>query len=258
MRTRQLWMCVFLLLLPHRVSAQQSRFDPKAQSVLDQAMAVYQGLSALRQKTYLRIRTDAPEQTSPKGDFQIELRWQKPNKVWYRELTVVTKGKPQGQIIVCDGTNLWRWQSRTNTYTRSKAPASFAFLAVLPEAPTAFDMLFRHKNPFVDFTPPMDFVLVTPDQVGNVDVDVIEGTPLSPLERSSVRIMIGLKDHLFREMVMGAAIKNPNTKRLVHLVVTETVQLLDAAPSFQASDFSFAPPPGSRLVASPGSKKAVK
>jgi hypothetical protein len=249
--------CGFLLLLPHGVGAQQSRFDPKAQAVLDQTMTVYNNLSALRQKTYLRIRTDAPEQTSPKGDFQIELRWQKPNMVWYRELTVVTKGKPQGQIIVCDGTSLWRWQSATNTYTRSKAPASFAFLAALPEAPTTFDMLFRHKNPFLDFTPPMNFVLSTPDQVGNVDVDVMEGTPLSPLKRMSVRVLVGQKDHLFREMAMGAVVMDPKTRKLAHLEVTETVQFLDASPTFRASDFSFTPPPGSRLTANP-SKKAER
>src|SRR6184192_2313460 len=110
--------CGYALLLNCAAGAQEAKpkttFDPGAQAVVDQMIAAYKSLTVLHERISSKSETSPGILAAPSG-FQMELRWQKPNKIWYRSEEWVATGKTHRAMIVCDGVRLWRWQSETNT-----------------------------------------------------------------------------------------------------------------------------------------------
>jgi outer membrane lipoprotein-sorting protein len=226
----------------------QAKFDPNARAAMDQMVAAYKGLKVLHEKMSFQIAVTPASNMMDGPPDSIELRFQRPNRL---RLTVAeTKaGKKAQRQVVCDGATLWRWDSGTNTYTKSKAPATFAGVTNISNDAPEFDILFSGKDPFKDFAPPnTQFTLGKPDKVGEVDVDSVEAQFKDPSGsmNGSMRILIGQKDHLIRGLSVDAAGKDPSGKEM-KFSVTMNYTLVNTAPAFTAADFAFTPPPGAKL-----------
>jgi len=254
--------------LAFAADAQESRVDPKARAVLDQMVAAYKGLTAFHEKMSFKASgSGANEIMENNSPHSLELRLQKPNKLWINQ-TERRMGKLTRRQVVSDGANLWRWEGESNTYSRSKAPDSFAGIPNLPDDMPELDILFRGEDPLKKLNSDAGNVTVAlgqPMKVGDVDVDVVEIkiTPQDAPFSATIRFLIGQKDHLMRGLVFEGNGKNPATGQEMNFKAEMTNELVNPAPTFTAADFAFTPPPGAKPESSrsaappkPGKKPA--
>lgn len=254
MSTRLLRIAIVAVLagcLAVSACAQETKPDPKAQAVLDQMLAAYKALNALHMKATMKLTGNAPQIMPGTIPESLEMRLLRPNKLW---LHYVEKSgaKVQKEQVVSDGTNLWRWQSATNIYTKTKAPGLFRDFPRLPDIGPEMDILFREQNPFQNFPPNAHITLGEPIKVGDTDVDVVEikiaeeETPFTV----AVKLLIGQKDHLMRGLSFEGSGKDPQSGKDLNFKMESTYSLVNAAPDFKTADFVFTPPPGAKPPAS--------
>lgn len=247
--------------------AQENKRDPKVQVVIDQLVAAYRGLSALHLKMTMQSNASDPGILPPRVTEVLECRYQKPNRLWTESVRKFADGDVQRSRIVCDGKNLWRWDSATNRVSRERAPQALHAVGGLPDIAPELEVLLRNRDPFRELPPDAQCSLGKPEKAGDADVDVLEikipssDTPIA----GSVRLLIGQKDHLVRGMTYSGSGKDPKTGKDVHFKVELAYALVNAAPAFAASAFSFTPPPGAKMpppekraAAKAGQKPAVK
>ncbi|HXG23849.1 MAG TPA: DUF2092 domain-containing protein, partial [Chthonomonadales bacterium] len=210
MPTLRLWLplclCTMLigtltvLFVGKHAEAQESKVDPKAQAVIEQAIVVYKGLKVFHEKVIMKGESHPPGMI-PGFTGYIEVRLQKPNKLWLR-IESSEGGKQSVRQIVCDGVHLWRWSSEKSTYTKSPAPPSMAGIPVeVPTSTVDLGMLLYGKDPLKAAWPTgTAFTLGEPEKLGDTAVDVITARiadPSSPIA-TVFKMMIGQQDHLVR------------------------------------------------------------
>jgi outer membrane lipoprotein-sorting protein len=239
--------------------APAAKRDPKVQAVIDQTLAAYRALNSLHVKASATM--SGPAEMLGGAPSAFELRYQKPNKLY--TLFVESKGQGAGdrKITACDGATFWTYSSASNTYTKTKAPASLKNSSLVASDMPECDLLFRDKDPFEDIPGSAAMTLGAPAKVGSVDVDVLQanateqGVPFS----LSFQILIGQKDHLIHGMAFQGSGKDPQGKEM-KLDLRLTYDVVDTNPTFTPADFAFAPPVGAKpamteAVAKPAVKK---
>lgn len=236
--------------------AQGAKIDPKVDAVFKETVAAYKALTVLHEKVSMKVNTASPEiKKSMSGPEKVELRIQKPNRI-YLDFTGTNSGRPVKTLLVCDGTSVWRWSGDSNTYTKIKAPATLAGIPGVSNDLPELDIIVRGKNPFNDMSGPggaMAFKVGEPMKVGDVDVDVLEASPggdSAPF-KMQIRMLVGRKDRLFHGLSVEGGGKNPVDQKDFSFDAKMNYDLVDAAPTFTAADFTFTPPPGAKLKATP-------
>jgi outer membrane lipoprotein-sorting protein len=242
------------LCLPLGAVAQdkpETKIDPKVKEAFDQAYKAYQGLTGLHEKIAVTA-SGSMEVFRQSVLDSLEIRYQKPNKLWAQQTEKQKDGTLTRQLIVSDGITVWRWDGTTNTYTKKKAGATFKALGDLPNGTPETDALFLEKNPLENLgtnLPSIPVKMGQPTKVGDMDVDVVELTIQGPNVAASysLKFLIGQKDHLFHGLLFGGSNKDEAGKDLrVDLKMDYTV--VNTAPTFTAADFTFTPPPGAKLA----------
>lgn len=239
--------------------------DPKVQAVIDQTLAAYRALNGLHLK--VSVKTTGPSDMMRGAPDSIELKYQKPNKLYSAIATRGAKETLDRRLVVSDGSNLWAWLSDTNTYNKVKAPPLLKTAPFIGHDLPEYDLLFRDKDPFADLPGTATLALGPAAKVGDVDVDVLktsateQGVPFT----LNIELMIGQKDHLIHGMYFAGSGKDQGKD--VKFDLRMTYDLVAANPAFTAADFAFTPPPGAKPALStqpakpssaaekPGSKK---
>jgi outer membrane lipoprotein-sorting protein len=233
-------------------NAQENKIDPKAKAILEEVTKTYKNLKAFHVKLSLKMKSNSTEPMAGQQFENVEIRLQKPNKIW-ASFTERAGDKATRRQIVSNGANLWEWKSSTNTYTKTKAPGRFAQIAGLPNAAPEFEILYYERDPFAVFPgPEAPLKLAAPAKVGEIDVDVLEailgqeGVPFT----ATIRMMFGQKDRLMRGMTFAGSGKNPMNNQEITVNLDLTYELINASPTFTPADFTFTPPPGAKLEGS--------
>lgn len=252
MSTRLLRIAIVAVLagcLAVSACAQETKPDPKAQAVLDQMIAAYTALNALHLKATVKRTGNAPPIMPVTIPESLEMRLLRPNKLWFYYVEK-SGAKVKKRQVVSDGTNLWRWESDTNIYTKTKAPGLFRDF---PRLPVLVEMgILFEQDPFQDLPPNAHITLGEPIKVGDTDVDVVEikiaeeGTPFTVV----FKLLIGQKDHLMRGLSFEESGKDPQSGKDHSFKMELTYSLVNAAPDFKTADFVFTPPPGAKPPAS--------
>lgn len=266
-RSLILLLLALMVAAPGASGAQENKRDPKVQALIDQFVAAYRGLSALHLKMTMQLSASDPGILPPSVTEALECRYQRPNRLWTESVQKFADGSVQRSRIVCDGKYLWRWDSATNRVSRERAPQVLHAVGGLPDIAPELEVLFCNRDPFSELPPDAQCSLGAPEKVGDVDVDVLEikipsaDTPIT----GSVRLLIGQKDRLVRGMTYSGSGKDPKTGKDVHFKVELAYALVNAAPVFASSVFTFTPPPGAKMpppekrpAAKAGQKPAAK
>jgi outer membrane lipoprotein-sorting protein len=218
--------------------------DPKVQAVIDQTLAAYRALTGLHLK--VSVKTTGPADMMRGAPDSIELKYQKPNKLYSAVTTRGAGDAVERKLVVSDGANLWAWLSDTNTYNKVKAPPLLKTAPFIGHDLPEYDLLFRDKDPFADLPGTANLALGPPAKVGDVDVDVLkasateQGVPFT----LNVELLIGQKDHLIHGMYFAGSGKDQGKD--VKFDLRMTYDLAVANPTFAPADFTFTPPPGSK------------
>jgi hypothetical protein len=238
-----------LAILPISAAHAQDKTDANVLAMLRQSTAAYRALDSFLLKLTAKTTGDVKDL----GDIPeaVEIRYQKPNKVFVSAAVRSPEGKVKRELIVSDGVSLWRWKSGTNQYTKSKAPATFTAFQDMPSFAPELEVLFRSRDPFEGFPGPGGKVtLGAPTTKGDVEVDVIEVT--MPADGSglsgTIHIFLGRKDHLFHGLMIAASGQDRKTNKPASLTAELIYDVLNAKPTFTAADFKFTAPPGSKQV----------
>jgi len=232
-----------------QTAPEAAKRDAKLEAMIAPMIATYRSLSALHEK--MSVAGEGPPGLLDNGPVALELRYQKPNRLWLAETVRTGDAKTARTLIVCDGKYVWRWRSATNTYRREKAPARLKDVPNLPDESPEMDVLFRDGDPFVHMAADgMSLSAGPPAKVGDADVDVLL---LNPAHNDlsftmTIKFMIGQKDHLFRALTVEGGGKDPTTGKQIQFRVGMTYDLVDPAPTFTAADFVFTPPAGAKLA----------
>src|SRR5207247_916074 len=152
---------------------------------------------------------------------------------------------------------LVEWNSRTNRYAVSRAPASFRGFKGIPQDLPELDLLFRDIDPFTGFQVNLENTPLTvgqPVKIGDATFDSVEaklnakGSPFSSL----FRILIGQKDHLIHGMVYEGSGKRPDNGQEMKFKAEHVYEMVEPGPGLGPSDFRFVAPPGARPASGGG------
>jgi hypothetical protein len=237
---------LFTACLAIHGGAQDNKRNPKVQAVLDQMTAAYKSLNTLHLKMTMKVTGTVPPTMTDEMPDDVELRFQRPNKVWLNYGEQKKAEIASRQQVVSDGANLWRWKSDTNTFTIAKAPRVFKEMANLPSASPEFEILFGEEDPFKDLPHDAPMTLGTPIKINDVDVDVLEiamEAQESPFT-FGMKLMVGQQDHLVRGMSVFGKGNDPKTGKEIEFKCDLIYLVVDTTPIFTSSDFIFTPPPG--------------
>jgi outer membrane lipoprotein-sorting protein len=233
--------------------AQAPKRDVKVQAVIDQMVAAYKNLNSAQIKIVMKSHTTDPRLIKDyNGPESVEIKLQKPNKLWIDQWRL-TKGNRTHSVIVSDGRNLWNWSGETNVYSKSNAPSKISEIAGLPDDSPEFDVLFYGKDPFQEFKmgdAELQLTLGGAAKVGDAETDAIEarigvsGSPMSGV----FRVRLGQKDRLIRSLSFEGGGKDPKTNKEATFKFEMTYPILNPAPVFTSSDFTFTIPPGAKLA----------
>lgn len=227
--------------------AQEPKRDPRVQALLDQSVAAYKAMPSYRAKTTFKYTPDNPDLFRQGQPLSMEIKVQRPNKLNLSYTEKGANGKLARHQIVSDGTNVFRWDSDTNAYTKTKAGNAFPDLPgslSLPE----LDALLRAKDPFKELPVPANLLTVgTPVKVGDVDMDVVEGKISGPglPFAGRLRMLFGQKDHTIRGVTFEGEGKDPRNGKPLSFRVEATSDAISTSPQFTQADFTFTPPAGS-------------
>lgn len=249
------------MVVPCRVAvAQQNppvKRDPKVQAVIDQVLAAYKALTGLSLK--VSVKTTGPADMMRGAPDSIEVRFQKPNKLYSAVSTRSAPDRIERKVVVADGAFLWIWKSDTNTFAKGKSPALLKAAPTLGDDLPEYELLFRDKDPFADLPGTATLALGQPAKVGDIDVDVLkttvseQGVPFQIL----VQILVGQKDHLIHGMYFEGSGKDAAGKDM-KFDLRMTYDSVNANPTFTAADFAFTPPAGSKPASAPVGPTLVK
>ena len=248
--------------------AQQPATGPAAENALARMAAAYQTLPALHIKVRwsAKYSGDMSEEDFPvPGPNTLELRMQRPNKLF---LSSASKhfGKQSSYLIVSDGTTLSYWQSWTNSYLQTEAPATLAGIARrLPnalgfsvdgtwesESIAEWDLLTDDQAPsMVELATESGGLLTMtgPEKLGGAAVSVVRITRAFTdaftftLEQ---RFLLDAESSLLRGLAMSARGKHPETGRDSTFDMQGRYDVLSAQPTFSEADFRFVAPRGAR------------
>jgi hypothetical protein len=240
-----------LPLTPGGAVAQAPKADPKVQALIDSISAAYKALGSYQVKVTFKYLPDNHTFFRAGQPLSMELKLQKPNKLNITYSLRAAEGASVRTVkrqIVCDGSNVFRWDGGTNTYTKSKAGPVFPDVPGelnLPE----LELLLKATDPFKNLPVPANLLTIGPPaKVGNVDLDVIEGRISEPRLTfvGKLRVLVSQKDHTFRGVQFDGEGKDPIEGKPLNFRVEAVYDLVTVSPTLGATDFTFSPPAGSR------------
>ena len=210
---------------------------PSAKTIIDQAVAAHQALTAL--SATLTV------QTTGEGDDQsqtVTLAFQKPGMA---KAAVSDKTGLLAQIV-SGGKTLTVYDVHGKKYVQETLPAGVSpIVAVLGSAHAILPMMMSRPEDL-----PRNFggdklkTTLSRDTLSGVAVDVIHVVPPTAAGRPQavLALSIGHDDHLLRRMSETLTlVRDGKTQTVTH---TETVTDLSTTPTLTAADFAFTPPPG--------------
>ena len=215
------------------------KVDPQAKTILDQAVAAQQALTALSGTVSV---TTASAESAPQAQT-VTLSF---SKDLGAKAGVADKTGPRTQTF-SDGKTLTLYDVHAKTYQSRDLPvgasaAAAAFsatgvvLAMLMGQPQRLPEIFDGKNTQV----------VSAGALSGLPVDVVTVTlPVTPgRPQFTIALSFGHDDHLLRQFVETITAAK-GAKPLTH---TETLTALTLGPTLTAADFTFTPPPGVKKV----------
>src|SRR5258708_8215696 len=227
--------------------AQAPKRDAKVQATIDQMALAYRALRSVHIKMVMKPTVSDPGFLKTySGPESMEIKLQRPNKISLEQWRIAG-GQRTHSMIVCDGVNLWKWESGIGTVAREKAPESISDIKTVPNDLPEMDVLLRNKDPFVDFTmggAEIPLTMGASAKFGDADAESIEakipteGSPISGV----LRVRIGQKDHLVRSLSFEGGGKDPKTGKDVTFKFEMTYPILNPSPVFTQADFKFVPP----------------
>jgi hypothetical protein len=223
----------------------EGKIDAKAQEAVKQMLASYKNISALHE--VVTLKGNLPDYMSSGLPEKVEVKIQRPNKV-----SIVFSQKEGAKTvtyrIVSDGTNLWRWQSDTNVYSKEKAPKLLSEMPQVGNPTPEMEAILFGRNPFEGMPGPNGtMTLNKTEKRGEVEYDVMEasvseeGAGMS----FSLSMLLGQKDRLIRSIRLAGKGKDPQGKD-TSFNFELSYDLVNAKPAFTAADFQFTPPAGSK------------
>ncbi len=237
-------------------TAQTSKHDPKALAILDRCAAAIKALPALHEKVTITSAAERPDTLTSPAKKAIEIKFQRPNKLW---LTLDEAGAGRTRII-SDGHTLWRWSSKSNSYSRIRAPKEFAEIENLPDLTPDLAVLFG-KIPDFKLWPGPDVQMkpVPPPKTGDNGLDMLEGDLRSPGVKVGAKVTLTLNrtDHLIRSVTFASTGTDSAQSKPYSFKMDMNYEVVDPLPSFGAADFRFSPPPGAKQEAPISAIKGV-
>lgn len=223
----------------------EGKVDTKAQEAVKQMLAAYKNVSALHQVVTLKGKL--PEFMSSGLPERVEVKVQRPNK-----LSIVYSEKEGAKTvtyrIVSDGTNLWRWQSDTNVYSKEKAPKLLAEMPQFGTPTPELEIVIFGRDPFEGMPGPNGTMSLTrTEKRGEVECDVVE-TSLSEEGAGmsmNLNMLLAQKDRLLRGIRLAGKGKDPQGKD-ISFSFELSYDMVNLKPAFTAADFQFTPPAGSK------------
>lgn len=221
------------------------KVDAKAQEAVKQMLASYKNISSLHQVVTLKGKL--PDFMSSALPERVEIKIQRPNK-----LSIAYSQKEGAKTvayrIVSDGTNLWRWQSDTNVYTKEKAPKLLSEIPQFNNPTPELEIILFGRDPFEGMPGPNGtMTLNKTEKRGEVEYDLLE-TSLSEEGAGmsmNLNMLLGQKDRLLRGIRLSGKGKDPQGKD-ISFSFELSYDLVNAKPAFTAADFQFTPPAGSK------------
>ncbi len=239
------------LLLAAALAPSAAQVDPKAKAVLDEVSKAYKTIAALHEKVVFTTETkNAPPDTVGQEPLSIEIKLQRPNKLFVDFQRKGPAGKPIRDLVVSDGNNLYRYTGQSHTQSKERAPSTHIAIVKLPDVTPECDLLFRAFDPFVLFNMGAKVTLGAPEKIMDLDVDVvmINMDPGMAQGSATMKVLIGQKDHLLRSIQYDVTAKDPMSGKDVVYKVTMKYETVNAAPTFADADFKFSPPAGAKTV----------
>jgi len=259
---------------------QAPAFDPKAQKLLRQMAAAYQGLSSYSDTTEMVIangpKAVAALNASTPPLLRATVAVQKPDRVAVRAAGMITGGLPAAGIS--DGKTYWELRPSSQDYLAQPVPPRVlesAFSAgsrvlgstLLQSLLTSPDPLpgwlhgataIKMGRPVVVSGVPVQTVIVIkapvhhdPARAGVGRGEGQTGDTPPFTDQTKLFLSIGVKDHLLRRLSWVNTLLSPGIDRFpggtVTLVQMETHRNVKADPALAASTWAFTPPPGFML-----------
>lgn len=242
---RRLCYVLFTVCLVVYANAQAAKSNPKAQALLDQMVAAYKNVNAIHLKATMKVAGTVPSEIAEGMPETVELRFERPNKVWL-DSTQRHAGGTKRLLIVSDGKNLWLWETGMDVFTITKAPGSFKGLANMLYSLPEFEVLLDEQNPFEDMPTELAIASDMPVKQGDSDVDALEmkiEPPFAPFSTALI-MAIGHNDHLLRGMTISGKGKAQRAGKDFDFNCELIYSIVNPNPKFTPADFVFVPPPG--------------
>ena len=239
-----------------------------AQTALDRMWAAYRAIDALHVSVKWTAKYSggiSADDVPLPGPDAMELRLQRPNKLF---LAAVSSrfGKPATFQIVSDGSSLWYWRSWTNTYMQMKAPATLSEIArLLPDDAigvsdgSTWEILNIFEWDALTATAPPPSVTnvrgvrlaMNTEALGNARVNVVR--MIQELDPAPITVeqhfYIDPETQIVRGLGMLTRGKHPESGRDFAVDARGAYGVYTTNPTFDASDFAFVAPRGSKPAA---------
>ncbi len=240
-----------------------------SQTLVAKMEAAYKTLDAL----HIKVKSSAKysggmsaEDFPPPGPDTLELRMQRPNKV-FLSATSRRDGEQSSYLVVSDGATLSYWRSWTNSFVQTKAPAVLAGIArQLPDDAIGtvvdgtwedqdiveWDLLADDRTPSImeALGAPAGVLTTTtgPEKQGGALVHVVRLTTAPgalpfTIEQS---YYLDAESYLLRGWVASARGKHPENGRDFTVEMHSQYELVSTRPTFSDADFRFVAPRGAR------------
>ena len=232
--------------------------------------AAYKTLDALHIKVKSSARYSGgmtAEDMPPPGPDTLELRMQRPNKLFVSAATR-RHGDQSSYLVVSDGATLSYWRSWTNSFVQTKAPTTLAGIArLLPDDAIGtfadhtwedqsileWDLLADDRAPSITKELGASgggLTATGPEKQGGALVYVVlRTTPPAPgvlpftIEQ---RYFLDAESYLLRGEATSARGKHPENGRDFTVEMQSQYELFSTQPTFSDADFRFVAPRGAR------------
>ena len=249
--------------------AGQSDKPVASEALLAKMEAAYKTVDALHIKAKSSARytgAGTPEDFPQPGPDTLELRMQRPNKLFLSAVTT-QDGERSSYLVVCDGTTLSYWKSWTNSFGQTKAPAVLAGMArQLPGNLIGFGTAIGWEvqdifewDALTDDQPSSTvkefealggkLATTGPEKQDGAVVYVVRQTvPRSDVLpfTTETRYHLDAESYLVRGLGISLRGKHPDNGRDFTVEIKIQYELFSTRPTFSDADFRFVVPPGAR------------
>lgn len=246
----------------------QQNTTTASEALLAKMETAYKTLDALHIKVTSSAKYSggmAADDFPPPGPDTLELRMQRPNKVFVSAAST-RDGEQSSYLVVSDGSTLSYWRSWTNSFVQTKASAVLVGIArQLPddaigtfadgtwEAQNIVEWDLLTNDGTVSITKELGaaggvLTMTGPEKQGGALVHVVRlTTPPGALPFTiEQRYYLDAESFLLRGLAASARGKHPETGREFTVEMQAQYELFSTQPTFSDADFRFVAPRGAR------------